>query len=830
MRLPTALAALLVLLLAPLVGHAQPSAEDRTQGRVPIETPNLRGSIRLAGARIDDLVLVRYRETADPASAMVRLLAPADSALPRFASFGWVGRTDAPVKLPNADAVWKQEGTGPLAPGKPVTLVWDNGEGLAFRRTFAVDERFLFTIKDEVRNAGSAPVTLYPYGRVVRQGTPTVLNLYTLHEGPIALIGDAGLQETTYRDLAEKKTIDWRASNAWLGFTDRYWATILLPPQREALHASFSGRKAGERDTYQGDYVLEARTVASGAGATVEVHLFAGAKEIAVIDAYGEALGLRSFDLLVDWGWFSFVTRPLMLTLMFFAGLAGSYGAAILLLAVAIRLAFLPLAHAAYAATARRRTGQVEGQKALRRAFIATQLVVQFALYKMLMVAVEFRHAPFVGWVHDLSAPDRTNVFNLFGLIPFDPTTLPVFGPVLDLGAWAALMCVVTWILVRLAPEPADPTYKVLYNATPLVVAYTFTNFPVGTVIFWVWNGVLAIAHQVAVARRHGAASMFIERPPVFRSPIMRAARVRDERGRTGAQTMRAIRNVSRMVFWASAVLLLICLGRPGEESSGWFAAAGLLAIVTYLVALRMGQKLAGREFAGELAKPAERDRPIVLFLRSFGIAKSSLLTRVWAELGYVAKASFNGSVAAVAGDAGGFADRRYDVEENLDDAIGNSAMFVAIGDRLASYGAAKIKVSDAEWQATFAHLAKAAQAIFIMPGPSEALMWEMQQIAGSRELLRKAIFIMPRERSRRRVAKIWQQASDMAQRVGYRLPPYSAEGCYFRIGDDGEVAATMGLEPLTRALRACLKDPASKGVIDIETLWGRGAATVTVA
>ena len=404
--------------------------------RIQIETPALKGSIALKGARIDDLALTQYRETVDPKSPAVVLLSPSGAENPFYAEFGWVPGQGTTAKLPDANTVWTREGTGPLAPGKPVTLTFDNGEGLTFRRTIAVDDKYLFTARDEVVNKTEAPVTLFPYALVSRHGTPKIEGFYILHEGFIAVMGDQGLKEESYKTVEEKKEIKFSAINGWLGFTDKYWATTLLPDTSAKLAARFSAGLAGATKTYQTDYLLDPQTIAPGATGAADMRLFAGAKEVQTIDAYDKALKLNRFELLIDWGWFYFITKPLFKLIDYFFHLVGNFGLAILIVTVLIKIVFLPLANKSYASMAKMKAVQPEmvtirerygddkmkQQQALMELYkkekinplagclpILVQIPVFFALYKVLFITIEMRHAPFYGWIKDLSAPDPTN-------------------------------------------------------------------------------------------------------------------------------------------------------------------------------------------------------------------------------------------------------------------------------------------------------------------------------------------------------------------------------------------------------------------------------------
>jgi len=500
--------------------------------RVPIATGSLQGSIALKGGRIDDLALVKFRETVDPKSPPIILLSPSGTADPFYAEFGWTGVAGANVKLPTSETVWKQTGSGTLSVGHPVTLSYDNDEGLEFRRTIAVDDKYLFTIKDEVTNKGASPISLYPYALISRHGTPQTAGYYILHEGLIGVLGDSGLQEYTYKNIAEKKAVNFDVTNGWLGITDKYWAATLLPDTSARLKARFSTGTLGTVPTYQTDYLLDAQTVAPGATTSVNARLFAGAKEVAVVNDYDKQLKLNRFDLLIDWGWFYFITKPLFIAIDYLYHLVGNFGLAILIVTVLIKIAFFPLANKSYASMAKMKAVQPQ-MTALRERYaddkakqqqelmelykrekinplagclpIAIQIPVFFSLYKVLFVTIEMRHAPFFGWIHDLSAQDPTNIFNLFGLIPFDPTVLPVIGSFLHLGAWPLIMGVTMWAQMKLNPAPPDPTQQMIFNWMPIIFTFMLANFPAGLVIYWAWNNSLSVLQQSVIMRKHGA-------------------------------------------------------------------------------------------------------------------------------------------------------------------------------------------------------------------------------------------------------------------------------------------------------------------------------------
>ena len=502
-----------------------------TQKRVRIDTPRLHGSIALNGGRIDDLALATYHETVDPKSPEVVLLWPTGTKEPYFAEFGWVAGS-ADIKLPDQNTLWTAS-EGPLRPAHPVNLTWDNGAGLVFTRTLAVDGNYMFTIRDAVRNTTGAPVTLTPYGLISRAGTPHVAGYYILHEGLVGLVGNA-LKEIKYSDSSAldptKPAVD--SAGGWLGFTDKYWLTALVPSQDEAIKAKFQHVVEGGIDRYQADFLGLTVTVPADGTAANSTRLFAGAKEVNLLDAYAGS-GIPRFDRAIDFGWFYFLTKPIFLTLQFFYGLLGNFGLAILLLTLLIKLLFFPLANKSYSAMSKMKLLQPEMQK-IRERFpddkprqqqeimamykkvganplagclpIVVQVPVFFSLYKVLFVTIEMRHAPFFGWIHDLSAPDPTSFANLFGLLPFAPATVPMVGPMLMIGAWPLMMGVTMFLQQKLNPQPVDPMQARMFMLLPIVFTYMLSAFPAGLVIYWAWNNLLSIAQQWTIMHRAGVA------------------------------------------------------------------------------------------------------------------------------------------------------------------------------------------------------------------------------------------------------------------------------------------------------------------------------------
>jgi YidC/Oxa1 family membrane protein insertase len=500
--------------------------------RVAIDTPAIRGSINLRGARIDDVALKNYRETVDPRSQNIVLLSPSGSQNPYYAEFGWVPAAPA-TPAPNADTVWTADAQT-LTADRPVTLTFDNGQGLVFRRQISVDANAMFTIRDAVENRGAGPVTLYPYGLVSRHGRPTTLGYYVLHEGMIGVLGDQGLQEYTYDNVDKEPPIVGQATRGklwsgvvggFVGITDKYWAAAVVPDQNQPYQGSFTVRQEGPAKIYQANMLGDAKTLAPGASAEAVQRLFAGAKETATVDGYERNLGIKQFDLLIDWGWFYFITKPLFKLLDFFFRLFGNFGVAILIVTVIIKIAFLPLANRSYVSMAKMKAVQpemlairerygddkVKQQQALMELYkkekinpvagcwpVLIQIPVFFALYKVLFVTIEMRHAPFFGWIRDLAAPDPTSIFNLFGLLPY---SVPDF---LLVGVWPLIMGVTMWLQMKMNPAPPDPIQAQIFAWMPLIFTFMLASFPAGLVIYWAWNNLLSILQQYFIMRRNG--------------------------------------------------------------------------------------------------------------------------------------------------------------------------------------------------------------------------------------------------------------------------------------------------------------------------------------
>jgi YidC/Oxa1 family membrane protein insertase len=491
--------------------------------RIRLDGKSLHGSIALTGGTIDDITLKNYRETAKADSENIRIFAPAGGPGAYYAQFGWTP-SDPQVKVPGANTLWRAS-ADTLAPGKPVTLTWDNGAGLTFTRTITVDDNYMFTVTQQVRNNGTAPVTLVPYALINRTGTPKTTGFYILHEGPLGVF-DGKLEEVKYKDLAEAKQIAKKSTGGWLGITDKYWLAAIIPAATSAINARFVHWKQGQVDKYQADYTGPARAVAPGASVESKNYLFSGAKEVRLLDDYSKSLSITNFDLAIDFGWFYFLTKPFFYLLDILSKFLGNFGLAILGVTVLVKLLFFPLANKSYKSMSQMKKLQPKMME-LKEKFgddkqrmnqevmamykrekvnpassclpILIQIPVFFALYKVLFVSIEMRHAPFYGWIHDLSAPDPTSFINLFGLLPFGvPDFIPHF---ISIGAWPIVMGSLMFLQMKLNPPPPDPVQARIFMLMPIFFTFIMAPFPAGLVIYWSWNNLLSISQQYYIMK-----------------------------------------------------------------------------------------------------------------------------------------------------------------------------------------------------------------------------------------------------------------------------------------------------------------------------------------
>lgn len=512
---------------APAPSGPRDRAEVVAEGpRVRIDTPRLHGSFSATGGRIDDLTLAAYHVDPDPRSPEVTLLSPMGTQNPYYAEVGWVPAAGSAVAVPDADTRWTVPADAVLRPDRPVTMTWDNGAGVRFERVVSIDENYMFTITQRVVNNTAEPITLVPYGLVSRHGTPATLGFYILHEGPLGVF-DGRLREFHYADL-KGKTNEFTSTGGWIGVTDKYWLVSVAALPDAGITGRFRHAPgvgpAPER--YQVDLTWGAVTIAPGATGENVQRVFAGAKQLSLLDGYARSLGITQFDLAIDFGWFWFLTRPFSVALTWLGHAFGNFGVAILVFTVLIKAAFFPLANKSYHAMSKMKALQPKMQAlqerlkddrqrlqqemmALYKAEkvnpvsgclpIIIQIPVFFALYKVLFVTIEMRHAPFFGWIHDLSAPEPTSFINLFGLLPFDSPYL--FAHV---GVWPIIMGITMYLQQKLNPQPPDPIQAKVFLALPFIFTFMLAAFPVGLVIYWAWNNALSILQQWVIMRRMG--------------------------------------------------------------------------------------------------------------------------------------------------------------------------------------------------------------------------------------------------------------------------------------------------------------------------------------
>ena len=501
--------------------------------RLPVEAPRVKGSIDLLGARFDDLVLRDYHESVSPKSPLVRILEPQSDPQPNLIQLGWAAAPGTAVKLPDSSTLWHTD-SKVISPGQPATLTWDNGAGLTFAMKIAIDGNYMFTVDRSVRNAGATPVSLYPWSRVSRGYTPVVAGSYLIHEGPIGVL-DGRLHELGYKatqtDGAKNDNVAFTtdSTGGWAGITDKYWLSAVVPNQAEQLTASYRyipGSGADAAGTYQVDTLdRTAETVAPNATVTLASHIFAGAKEVHLLDAYMRDDSIPSFDKAVDFGWFYFLTKPIFFMLDWLNNQLGNFGLAILVFTLFVKALFFPLSNASYksmskmrllaprmqqlrerhkddAAAMQRETMALYKTEGVNPASGCLPMVIQipvfFCLYKVLYVTIEMRHAPFFGWIRDLSAPDPTSVFNAFGLIPFNPGSV---SPYLELGVWPLILMGTMVLQQRMNPPPPDPAQQRIFQFMPLIFGFMMARFPAGLVIYYCWNNLLTVAQQWYIMR-----------------------------------------------------------------------------------------------------------------------------------------------------------------------------------------------------------------------------------------------------------------------------------------------------------------------------------------
>ena len=487
--------------------------------RIEISTPGISGSIRLNGLIIDDITLKAYQETLDKDSANIRFLSPLKTGNGHEVSFGWIQAKNSDFDIPNRNTPWKLTGNNNvLTLESPLTFEWKNDTGQIFQSTIALSDEYLFEITQNIINNGSNSIIVNNAAKITRESTPDLSGMFILHEGLVGVL-DEKLEQIDYDDLADDKVYNFDSNNGWLGFTDKYLLTALIPEQGESFKGIFS------YDNNYNAYFRSQDSTIVNAGSSYETssNIFIGAKEAEVIDAYQEEYGFYNFDLSIDWGWFYFLTKPLFYIIYYLFDLTGNFGVAIIILTAMTRILFFPLANWSFTSMAKMKKLQPEmtrlkelhkddrqqQQQALMALYkkekvnpvsgclpILIQIPFFFAIYKMLFVSLEMRHAPFFGWIQDLSAKDPTSLFNLFGLIPWDPPSFLV------IGVWPILMGLTMYIQQKLNPAPPDPIQAKIFMFFPFFITVLLSQFAAGLVIYWTTNNLLSIIQQWVIVRR----------------------------------------------------------------------------------------------------------------------------------------------------------------------------------------------------------------------------------------------------------------------------------------------------------------------------------------
>ncbi|MFK7902600.1 MAG: membrane protein insertase YidC [Nitratireductor sp.] len=501
-------------------------AAIKGETRIPFENEHVIGTINLKAGRLDDLQLRDHKVSLEEGSPLVTMLSPADLKDGYFAEFGFAAGANS-GDVPGPTTQWTLVSGTKLTQSSPIVLGWKNDQGISFTRTIKLDENSLFTYDDKIQNNSSENINISPYGRVTRYGRPDVENFFVLHEGMIGFFGDEGLKEVDYSDLDSETTLikgdsATGYSEGWIGITDKYWGTAVVPSGKFEPRFVYSDQG---RARYQTDYLGNTISLKKGASTTISQRLFAGPKKERAVDAYENVNGIKGFDTFIDWGWFYFITKPLAQLMNWLNGIFGNFGFAILATTIIIKALLFYFANLSYASMAKMKKVQpqmtqikerfgddrVKQQQEMMALYkkekinpaagcwpMLIQIPVFFALYKVIFVNIEMRHAPFVGWIQDLSAPDPTSLFNLFGLLPYD---VPGF---LLIGIWPIIMGITMFLQMQMNPTPPDPTQAMIFKWMPIVFTFMLATFPVGLVIYWAWNNTLSIIQQGTIMKRHG--------------------------------------------------------------------------------------------------------------------------------------------------------------------------------------------------------------------------------------------------------------------------------------------------------------------------------------
>ncbi len=500
--------------------------------RVSFKNSSVEGSINLKGAIIDDLILSKYKTSLDPGSKNIQLLLPDGTSNPYYIETGWKALKDTNIDLPNLNTDWKTDSLS-LTPSNPVTLTWTNNQNVTFKVNYSIDDEYMFSITQEIVNNSNTSFELFPYRLIKRINTPDTINFFILHEGLMSLMNDE-LLEKNYDDIAEdctsslqtkKSFCDNKSQGGWLGFTDKYWMSALIPDSDQSINVNYRHGNNG-RDSYRAGYVGQIYNISPNNNLSYKGRLFVGAKKLDVLSSYDEKLSIPRFTDAIDWGWFSFLTKPVSYAINWFYGYAGNFGLAIIAFTILMRLILFPLAQASFKSMAKMKKLQPDMQR-LKETYpndrqkmqqelmalykreganpvagclpILVQIPIFFSLYKVLFVTIEMYHAPFYGWIHDLSAPDPLGLMTLFGIIPWK---VPPLLSIIDIGILPIFMGFTMWLQQKLNPAPADPTQARIFALLPFVFTFVLAGFAAGLVLYWSVNNILSIAQQWFIQRR----------------------------------------------------------------------------------------------------------------------------------------------------------------------------------------------------------------------------------------------------------------------------------------------------------------------------------------
>ena len=494
---------------------------DSITNRISIKSNNLQGSILLEGLKFDDLKLIQYKETLDENSDHVTLLSPLSSLEHYFVDFGFLS-SNSDLNLPNSKTIWKSDSNS-LTPNSPITLFCKNNNNILFQIKISLDENYMFEIEKSIKNNSNKDITIASFGRINRNLKDKGMDNFILHEGPIT-VSNQLLEEISYSDLEDDKNYEFRSDSGWLGITDKYWLTAMIPDYNLPFNGNFSYQKSGKKNIYYGGFITDEFEIITGEEVKINHNLFAGAKVLSLLDAYGEDLGIDSFDKAVDFGWYYFLTKPFFFILSIFSDILKNYGLAILAMTLLVKLAMFPLAHKSFTAIGRMKKFQpqimrirkenkdnkVEMNRQIMELYkregvnpaagclpMLIQIPVFFSLYKVLFVTIDMRHAPFYGWIKDLSAADPTSIFNLFGLLPFS-----VDGLFLQIGIWPILMGLTMVLQQKLSPTPGDPIQAKMMKFLPYILIFVFATFPSGLLIYWTFSNLLSILQQYYITKK----------------------------------------------------------------------------------------------------------------------------------------------------------------------------------------------------------------------------------------------------------------------------------------------------------------------------------------